>query len=229
MTENGEEDSMMVEKKKWMIETFHLLFPFFLGIGTIYMVGFFFVPDNQAQFWSLVSAYFFPPLGKETVIPAGIIAGIHPLVMALTIAFVDFIVALFLVWNYDLAKEIPFIGRFMRKIETIGQKSSSKYGWIRPLRFIGIMLFVMVPFQGSGGLVGSILGRLIGMRPWTTLLSITTGAVLGCTLLAYFADTIKSVFLQNVLAGVLIILVLFIIGVMIYVYRRNRTKKRNHV
>lgn len=221
------DDPMMIEKKKWMTETFHLLFPFMLGIGMIYLVGILFVPDNQARFWSLVSAYFFPPLGKETVIPAGIIAGIHPLVIALTIAFVDFIVALFLVWNYDLAKGIPLIGQFMRKIEIIGQKSSSKYGWIRPLRFIGIMLFVMVPFQGSGGLVGSILGRLIGMKPWTTLLSITTGAVLGCTLLAYFADTIKSVILQNVLAGMLIIVVLFIIGVMVYVYKRNMTKKRN--
>jgi len=216
---------MNTEKKKWMIETFHLVFPVLLGIGTVYLIGFFFAPDNQAQLWSLVSAYFFPPLGKETVIPAGILAGIHPLVMALSIAFVDFIVALFLIWNYDLAKGIPFVGAFMKKIESIGQKSSSKYGSIRPLRFIGIMLFVMVPFQGSGGLVGSILGRLIGMRPWTTLLSITMGAIIGCTLLAYFADTIKSVFLQNVLAGLLIILVLLIIGVMIYVYRRSMNKK----
>jgi len=217
---------MMDEKKKWMIETFHLVFPFVLGIGVIYLVGYLFVPDNQARFWSLVSAYFFPPLGKETVIPAGIIAGINPLVMALAIAYVDFIVALFLIWNYDLAKGIPFIGGFMRKVETIGQKSSSKYGWIRPLRFIGIMLFVMVPFQGSGGLVGSILGRLIGMKPWTTLLSITIGAVLGCTLLAYFTDTIKTVFIQDMLAGIVLLVVLFIIGIMIYVYRRTMTKKK---
>jgi len=218
---------MMVDKKKWTMETFYFLFPFILGIGVVYIIGYFFIHDNQTQFWSLVSAYFFPPLGKETVIPAGIIAGINPLVMALSIAFVDFIVALFLVWNYDLAKGIPLIGNFMKKVESIGQKSSSKYSWIKPLRFIGIMLFVMVPFQGSGGLVGSILGRLIGMKPWSILLSITLGAVIGCTLLAYFADTIKSVFLQNVLAGILVIFVLLIIGAMIYFYKKNNTIK-NH-
>lgn len=215
----------MMNKKNLLIELFQLFFPIFLGIGVIYLVGFLFVQNNQAQFWSLVSAYFFPPLGKETVIPAGIIAGIHPFVMALTIAFVDFIVALFLVWNYDLAKGIPFIGTFIKKVESIGERSSNKYAWIRPLRFIGIMLFVMVPFQGSGGLVGSILGRLIGMNPWSTLVSITLGAVIGCTLLAYFANSIRSIFLQNVLVGILILVVLIIFGTMIFVYRKNMEKK----
>ena len=71
-------------------------------------------------------AYFFPPLGKESVIPIGVSGGeltipiinqhivvpsIYPLVMALTIAFVDIIVALFLLWNYDLAKKIPLVGK----------------------------------------------------------------------------------------------------------------------
>lgn len=218
---------MNQERKKWVIETFHLIFPVVLGIGVVSFVGYVFVHDMQGKYWSFVSAYFFPPLGKETIIPAGILVGIHPLVMALSIAFVDFIVALFLIWNYDLAKNIPLIGRFMKKVETIGKTSSSKYGWIKPLRFIGIMLFVMIPFQGSGGMVGSIIGRLIGMKPWTTLLAITLGAVIGCTLVAYFAESLKSIFLQNVIVGVMIIVALFIIGTMIYVYRRNNIKKKN--
>ena len=218
---------MNQERKKWVIETFHLIFPVVLGVGVVSFVGYVFVHDMQGKYWSFVSAYFFPPLGKETIIPAGILVGINPLVMALSIAFVDFIVALFLIWNYDLAKNIPLIGTFMKKVETIGKTSSSKYGWIKPLRFIGIMLFVMIPFQGSGGMVGSIIGRLIGMKPWTTLLAITSGAVIGCTLVAYFAESLKSIFLQNVIGGVMIIVALFIIGTMIYVYRRNNIKKKN--
>jgi len=70
-------------------------------------------------------AYFFPPLGKESIIPIGVSGGeitiplynqqiivtsINPLIMALTIAFIDIVVALFLVWNYDLAEKIPIIG-----------------------------------------------------------------------------------------------------------------------
>ena len=230
-------------KKKWLLEIAHIIFPVFLGLSVIGVVGFLFAHNMQAKFWILVTAYFFPPLGKETIIPIGIYGGeisvpfsneiaiinpIHPLVMALSIAFVDFIVALFLVWNYDLAKNIPLIGNFMGKVESIGQTSSSKYGWIKPLRFIGIMLFVMVPFQGSGGMVGSIIGRLIGMKPWDALLAISFGAIIGCTLVAYFAETIKSIFLQNVFAGLLIVFILLIIGIMIYVYKKNHDKKKQN-
>ncbi|RLF58971.1 MAG: hypothetical protein DRN27_03945 [Thermoplasmata archaeon] len=214
------------ERKKWVIETFHLIFPVVLGIGVVSFVGYVFVNDMQGKYWSFVSAYFFPPLGKETIIPAGILVGIHPLVMALSIAFVDFIVALFLIWNYDLAKNIPLIGTFMKKVESIGETSSNKYSWIKPLRFIGIMLFVMIPFQGSGGMVGSIVGRLIGMKPWTTLISITLGAVIGCTLVAYFAESLKTILLQNLNAGLIIIASIFIIGIIIYLYRRNNKKKK---
>ena len=189
-------------------------------------VGYVFVHDMQGKYWSFVSAYFFPPLGKETIIPAGILVGIHPLVMALSIAFVDFIVALFLIWNYDLAKKIPLIGTFMKKVESIGETSSNKYSWIKPLRFIGIMLFVMIPFQGSGGMVGSIVGRLIGMKPWTTLISITLGAVIGCTLVAYFAESLKIILLENVNVGLIIIASIFIIGIIIYLYRRNNKNKK---
>ena len=142
--------------------------------------------------------------------------------MALTIAFVDIIIALFLLWNYDLAKKIPLVGKFMEKVEKIGKSSSDKYGWVKPLRFIGIVLFVMVPFQGSGGLVGSIVGRLIGMKPLNTFFAITVGAITGCLLIAYFADAILSVFVKNFLIGLMILIIILIIGIMVLIYRRNR-------
>ena len=188
---------------------------------------------------ALMFVYFIPPLGKETLIPLGISGGtidipflnqtvvvpsIDPLIMAISIAFVDIMVALFLVWNYDLAKTIPLVGDFMVKVENIGKRSSDKYGWVKPLRFIGIVLFVMVPFQGSGGLVGSILGRLIGMKPQNTFLAITIGSLVGCTLIAFFADAILDVLVTNFLYGILIIIVLLVIGIMIFVSKKALNK-----
>jgi uncharacterized membrane protein len=188
-------------------------------------------------------AYFIPPLGKESIIPIGIAGGeitipfinrlmevppINPIIMALTIAFVDIVVALFLIWNYDLAKKIPLIGKFMIKVEQIGRSSSDKYAWIKPLRFIGIILFVMVPFQGSGGMVGSIVGRLIGMKPLNTFFAISIGAIIGTLLIAYFADAILSVLVKNLLIGLLIIIIILVIGLMVFIYKKNNNFLKNH-
>lgn len=229
--------------KRQAIEMGFLKFilPFIIGLAVVYTVGMLLPSNSTYKYWALVAAYFFPPFGKETIIPIGIYGGeipvpfstdmmvitpINPLIMALSIAFVDIIVALFLMWNYDLAKQIPFVGKFMEKVETIGQKSSSKYAWITPLRFIGIILFVMVPFQGSGGLVGSIVGRFIGMKPINTFLAITIGAIVGCSLIAFFSDVILSVLIQDILLGLMILIILVIIGIMIFMYKKNRDKKR---
>lgn len=195
-----------------------IFIPSLIGIGVIILVGLFIKQSLRFRYWPLVTGYFFPPLGKESIIPIGIYEGINPLIMALSIAFVDFIVAWFLVWNYDLAKKIPFIGKFMTNIEEKGKNAEEKYSWIKPLRFIGIVLFVMIPFQGSGGLVGSIVGRLIGMKPLNTLYAITLGAVIGCILIAVFShvflefskinSTITLIFIGIIVVSVLIYVVL---------------------
>ena len=193
--------------------------------------------DSSVKLLILTFAYFFPPLGKESVIPIGVSGGnihlpfsdtilsippINPIIIALSVAFIDIVIALFLVWNYDLAKKIPLVGSFMEKIEKLGKSSSDKYGWVRPLRFFGIVLFVMIPFQGSGGLVGSIVGRLIGMKPWATFFAISTGAITGCLLIAYFAEFLKNVFVKNFLIGLLIFVILIIIVIMIYIYKKTK-------
>ncbi|UCF49840.1 MAG: small multi-drug export protein, partial [Thermoplasmatales archaeon] len=98
----------------------------------------------------------------------------------------------------------------------------------KPLRFIGIILFVMVPFQGSGGMVGSIVGRLIGMKPLNTFFAISIGAIIGTLLIAYFADAILSVLVKNLLIGLLIIIIVLVIGLMVFIYKKNNNFLKNH-
>jgi uncharacterized membrane protein len=219
----------MNEKKKGnlSITLLKVFLPIISGLIILAIVGLIMVENLRAEYWSLCFAYFVPPFGKESIIPAGIIAGIHPLIMALSIALVDILTAIFLYWNYDFAKKIPILGNFMLKVENIGKNSSDKYSWIKPLRFIGIVLFVMVPFQGSGGLVGSIVGRLIGMKPLNTCIAISIGAIIGTMLVAYFTDAIKSVFISNFLLGLLIIIILVIIGLMVLIYKKNKKNNKN--
>jgi uncharacterized membrane protein len=224
-------------KSDLSIRLIKFFLPFVIAGLIIFILYIVVEKDAAGKLFFLLFAYFFPPLGKETIIPIGVTGGeltipilnryivvpsINPFLMAMTIAFVDIIVALFLVWNYDLAKKIPLIGKFIVKIENIGRNSSDKYNWIKPLRFIGIILFVMVPFQGSGGVVASILGRLFGMKPWNTFFAISIGAIIGCLVIAYSAETIKSVLVTNFMMGLLIIIILIIVGIMFLIYIRNK-------
>ena len=60
----------------------------FLGIGILFLIL------DLAAFLLIggfMIAYFFPPLGKESVIPMGIAAGIHPILISLVVAFLDMI------------------------------------------------------------------------------------------------------------------------------------------
>ena len=215
--------------------------PFILGFGGLGI--WWSLSSELSKIWPLLIAYFFPPFGKETVIPLGIgvldkglnipflnlhvePVSINPISMALSIAFIDIIVALFLVWNYDLAKKIPFIGKFMIKIEERGKNVEQKYGWVKPLRFIGIVLFVMIPFQGSGGLVGSIVGRLIGMKPWNTFFAISIGAVVGCILIATFAQAFLVFAEINTTLTIILVCIIALIIVIYLVIKRQKNNKR---
>lgn len=95
---------------------------------------------------------------------------------------VDVVVGLFLVWNLDLVHAIPRIGPGFRRFEARGAAFLGDHGWVRRLAFIGIVLVVIVPFQGTGAVMGSILGRLIGIGPWRTFAAIVIGAYTGVAL-----------------------------------------------
>lgn len=199
--------------------------PIVLGFIIFGVIGFLMDESLRVAYWPLISGYFFPPFGKESIIPAGVALGIHPVVMALSIAFVDVVVALFLVWNYDLAKKIPIIGKFMMKVEEKGNVVEEKYGWIKPLRFIGIMLFVIIPFQGSGGLVGSIVGRLFGMNPWNTFFAICFGAVIGTLLIATFSKAFLIFAEINTILTIALVVIVAVIIIAFYLYKRYKKKK----
>ncbi|MCK4995369.1 MAG: small multi-drug export protein [Thermoplasmatales archaeon] len=211
-------------RSKLLLRLGKFFLPFILGFGVFTILWLIISEEVWTDLWPLIPTYFFPPLGKESIIPLGIGFGIHPILIALSIAFVDIVVALFLVWNYDLAKKVPFVGKFMIKVEEKGKNVEQKYGWIKPLRFIGIVLFVMVPFQGSGGLVGSIVGRLIGMKPWVTFFAISLGAIIGCLLIATFAQAFLIFAEINTTLTIILIAIIVLIIILYFIIKRRKNK-----
>ena len=104
----------------------------------------------------LMLVYFVPPFGKGTVVPLGIAGGVDPWAIAICTAFVDIAVGVFLTWNFDLAKKIPFIGSGINRIQLKGKAMLKDLPWLERASFVGIVVFVMFPFQGSGAVGGTI-------------------------------------------------------------------------
>lgn len=137
----------------------------------------------------LVLAYFIPPAGKESVIPAGLVLGVPWPLMAALIAVIDVIVGLFLVWNYPALYRIPVLGDWVRRAEAKARKRVERRGLFFHFVFVGIVLLVMLPFQGSGAVSATIVGRLMGMGAVRTWIAIILGAPLGTILVAYLVVT----------------------------------------
>ena len=221
-----------------------MLIQFFLpwGIALTEIALLFLFLDRQTfvnlGFWMTV--YFFPPFGKETVIPLGMsgegfpesvpffnpdtFISLDPLLIALAIASIDIIVGLFLVWNFDFAKKIPFLGIFIIKLESKGGALLKRNRYIETLSFIGVTLFVIVPFQGSGAVGASIIGRMIGMNPYKVWAAIIVGAVSGCLMIAYAFSSFKAIFQANWIVGLVLLIVIIAITVA-YLIKRRRCAK----
>lgn len=229
------------EKRSKGIIIAQLILPFVIAlavIGCLYVL----LPSNKFTtlgFWMLV--YFFPPFGKESVIPLAIardrlegwvpfeypegFVAIEPWLIASAVAFLDIIVGLFLIWNFGFVKKIPILGKWIEKTESKGGTILKENRYIEALSFVGIVLFVMFPFQGSGGVGASIVGRAIGLNPYKVWGAIIIGAISGCFLIAYAADTFFSVFLDNPILGVLILIVIAILAVVLILRKRKRREE----
>lgn len=137
-------------------------------------------------------AYLIPPAGKESIIPIGIELGIPWWIITISVAFLDVVTALFIVWNFDLIQRIPVVGRVISIVVHQGYDFLQKHRWVDRLYIIGLALFVMIPLQGTGGIGGAIIGNMLGMNKKEIILSVATGAFIGSFLIGISMHTLHS-------------------------------------
>jgi ABC-type uncharacterized transport system permease subunit len=89
---------------------------------------------------------------------------------------------------------------------------------------VGVTLFVIVPFQGSGAVGASIIGRMIGMNPYKVWAAIILGAVSGCLMIAYAFNTFKVIFKANWIVGLVILAIIVVIATAYLIRRRQCAK-----
>ncbi len=210
------------EMKSWRI-VFYFFFPWALYL--LYMVGVYFTlpPKINMGLITITFLYLIPPAGKESMVPAGVILlknsyGVWSVVItSMSIAFIDSIVGLWMMWNWELIKLIPFLGTYVKKLEEVGEKKWKKHKHLSRLTYIGLALFVAFPFQGSGGVGATVIGRILGMNKYKVLYSIILGSLFGSFLIAiatYFAifsfENFPKIFFLYI--GIIIFVGVFIVA-----------------
>lgn len=184
-------------------------FAIIVGIGAIFLfiINSILQPEQWEWYWKLSILYFIPPLGKETIIPAGLGlasslgVGVHlpPFLWGLSIWVFDILACLAILTNWWLLELIifhipafPFIGIRRKKPRIYRKKVSLKlwydglhrktqaleakrYGKLLPF---ALLIFMFVPFQGTGAMSTTIIGTWLGFRQKETLFVVAIGSLL---------------------------------------------------
>ncbi|MCK5252602.1 MAG: small multi-drug export protein [Thermoplasmata archaeon] len=209
------------------MKLFKITIPFVIP-AIIFLVLSFFLSWNQfLQLGAAALSYLFPPAGKETIIPIGIAFGFTKWQMTGLIFMVDVVCAMFVSWNLPLAKKIPLIGRLIIWIERKGSETLTKNPGLQTLSWIGLVFWVMVPFQGSGGVTASIIGRSIGMRASHVISAVGVGAVIAGLLIGTVAEEGLEIIRENWVTGVVVIAMIVVGAFVLFLLYKRYTDKKN--
>lgn len=148
-------------------------------------------PVRSTEFYGLLATYIIPPAGKETVIPAAVASGFSPFLVAVYIAGVDMTLGWVMAWNWDLIVSVPKVGEGIERLMHRGQAWMEDQPIVDRSAFMGLILFVFFPMQGSGAIAGVTVGRLIGMPAQRAWLAIMIGALTAAFAWAYAAGAIR--------------------------------------
>ncbi len=208
------------------------LAPFALAALYILLMMALLTPEVFTPVLAAMFVYLLSPLGVEIVIPstyvllgggAGLLA-----VIVLSIILVDVFTAVFMFWNFGLAERAPGLGGLLRRTEAVCRRKIEEKRWGEGVTLLALAAYVALPFQMSGGFVGFIFGRVLGIEPRKVLLAVSAGSAAGGVPVGVAAfllgeplvDLLEAGWLQAIGSTVGILIVLgFIVGVTVVYWR----------
>ncbi|HKZ63936.1 MAG TPA: small multi-drug export protein [Thermoplasmata archaeon] len=215
------------------------LFVLPFALAFVYVVSLLAVMSLEAWYviFGGMATYLLAPVGTEIVIPVVFVGlfgiGAQPLLFALavtSVVLVDAFTALFFLWNWDLVERVPRLGGVVRRIEEKCHSIIEKRRWGERATYAALAAYVAMPFQMTGGLFGSVLGRIMGLDRTKVFLAVAAGSLAGGVpmgLLAYYfigpvyaALTSPTVQIVGLTAGILITAAF--VGAIVYLYARGR-------
>lgn len=163
----------------YMYKFIVLVTPFLTIAYYFYLISNILSAEEASKYTALTLAYFFPPAGKETIIPLMLSdklgPPLSPWIVGSTIVIIDIISSAIIAYNWWFAeliiKHIPYLDRGYEFLQKKAEKFRRKK-WLT----VSLLLFMIIPFQGTGGISTTILSRLLGVKARKTVFIVALGS-----------------------------------------------------
>lgn len=130
-------------------------------------------------------------VGKPAAIAQASQAGLHPVLIVFLATYVDavtvYVAYPVLVFSYRHLIEIRLLGKYMRRVIKSAQRSVDRFSGCK---VAGVFAFVWVPFMMTGVLIGGVLGYLLGLKHWVSMVTVTVSAMVASICWVYAYDRI---------------------------------------
>lgn len=128
------------------------------------------------------------PLGMYTGVAAAAAMHLDVRVAVFIVILLHVFGGLFVTWNADALKTVPWLGAKVRRMEEKGRAKWEADPRLRDLGVVGVGVFTALPVPGTGLITGALLGRLLGLAWFPTFVAVAVGGmgrVLTITMIAY--------------------------------------------
>jgi uncharacterized membrane protein len=157
------------------------------------ILGMVFAHDATLELMGLVSVSFFAA-GK--FLPMWGISGqshFSPWELGLVIWAMDTCTVLIMVYALELFYRFRRLKGFLDRVQANAGLVLAAYPRMRRAAVVGVMMFVLFPLAGTGALVGSFLGILLGLRRQVLIAAVSVAGFLGGMLMAFAAIYFRGV------------------------------------
>jgi uncharacterized membrane protein len=109
------------------------------------------------------------------------------------VAWIDFCVATLFLFHAGFVFRLWRIGPWLERVRGSSREIVRRHPWVGRFSFLGVVVYVGLPFLGSGAILGAMLGQLSGLRRSSTLAAVMIGTLLGNSLMLLLAEALMRV------------------------------------
>lgn len=153
----------------------------------------------------------------------------HAIVVPVNIAIETILVFIFYPLFVFSVRRLLVFNALKNAFERLHRVAEMNQDKIRRYGIPGLFLFVLLPFLMTGPVVGSIIGFLLGLKPWVNMTVVLSGTYLACIAWAFILYELHerveefSPFAPIILVGIIIAIV--IVGQLLERARNDRNSR----